>query len=71
MIGGVLYNADIFTKDTMQQLASRFLGMLDRVVADPDQSVGELARAPEDELERLREWNARGAMAPAARAMLE
>ncbi len=66
MIGGVLYNADIFMKDTMQQLASRFLGMLDRVVADPAQTVGELARAPDDEVERLREWNRSGAIAPQA-----
>jgi len=64
MIGGVLYNADIFTKDTMRELASRFLGLLDRIVADPDQTVGELARAPDDEIERLREWNASGAIAP-------
>jgi amino acid adenylation domain-containing protein len=65
MIGGVLYNADIFTKGTMRELASRFLGMLDRVVADPGQTVGELARAPDDEVERLREWNAGGTSAPA------
>ncbi|HEX5124543.1 MAG TPA: amino acid adenylation domain-containing protein [Rhodanobacteraceae bacterium] len=64
MIGGVLYNADIFTKETMQRLASRFLGMLDRIVADPQQTVGELARAPDDEIEQLREWNASGAIAP-------
>jgi non-ribosomal peptide synthetase component F/acyl carrier protein len=38
--------------------------MLDRVVADPDQTVGELARAPDDEVERVREWNASGATAP-------
>jgi amino acid adenylation domain-containing protein len=64
MIGGVLYNADIFTKATMQQLASRFLGMLERAVAAPDQTVGDLAQAPEEEIERLDDWNARGASAP-------
>lgn len=47
--GGVQYNADLFRAETAEKLRDRFLLMLERLVADPAQSVEQLLRASEIE----------------------
>jgi len=42
--GGVQYNADLFHESTAEALRDRFLFMLEKLVADPSQSVSKLLR---------------------------
>jgi amino acid adenylation domain-containing protein len=53
MTGGVLYNADLFETDSARLFASRYLELLERVVAHPALSIAELTAADANERERV------------------
>ncbi|MBN8727811.1 MAG: amino acid adenylation domain-containing protein [Xanthomonadales bacterium] len=43
MVGGAVYNADTLERATVQRLVADFLALIDGVIADPAQSVAQLA----------------------------
>ncbi|SFM99925.1 non-ribosomal peptide synthetase [Dokdonella immobilis] len=63
MVGGVLYNADLFEADTARLFAAHYLELLDRVVADPAQSIAALTSANRADLARIDDF---GRIAPRA-----
>ena len=53
MVGGVLYNADLFEAETARLFAEHYLELLERVIADPAQSIAALTAADRAELVRV------------------
>ena len=58
MVGGVTYNADILQAGTARLLRDRYLSMMKRISADPQQPVRALIAISAAELEQERQWNA-------------
>ncbi|HEU4591743.1 MAG TPA: amino acid adenylation domain-containing protein [Steroidobacteraceae bacterium] len=54
--GGFNYNADVFEASTAEAFRSRYLGLLERVVANPDVSVDALLALPGADRDRFRKW---------------
>ena len=57
MVGGVLYNADLFHARTARSLAEGYIRILARLIEDPSCTVADLTRATPEEIERVRAWN--------------
>ena len=54
--GGVQYDADLFLPSTARAIRDRFLALLDRLQADPEQSVDALLALAPDEQPVLTQW---------------
>src|SRR6185436_9900779 len=66
------YNTDLFDAATAARLASHFVTLLESIVADPSQRVGDLRLLPAEERERLLvDWNATRAAYPDTLALHE
>jgi len=65
MTGGLLYNADLFTSDTAKRFAKSYQTLLQRIIADPQQSIFELTRADADDAAQIERWKS-SAPAPSA-----
>ncbi len=60
------YNSDLFDRATIERLASQYLRLLERVVANPDERLGDLPLQSESEQDQVvRVWNATDAAYPA------
>ncbi|MFL6117997.1 amino acid adenylation domain-containing protein, partial [Actinophytocola sp.] len=58
LVGRLVYATDLFTADTVERLADRFLRVLTAVAADPGQPVDEIdLLAPRERQEVLHDWN--------------
>lgn len=57
MIGGVLYNTDLFHPQTANLLAQRYVTLLESVVDNPHQSIAQMTSAPPNEIDLMRSWN--------------
>jgi amino acid adenylation domain-containing protein len=58
LLGGVTYNADILQAATARLQRDRYLSLMARVSADPQQTIDALIAANDDELSQLKQWNA-------------
>ena len=62
------YSTDLFDPESIENLAGRFVALLEAVAAEPDRPIADLAQLGEDERERLIvEWNATEAPISAVR----
>lgn len=50
------YRTSLFKRDTIQRLADHFVGLLEAIVAAPDQPIGKLALISDDEKARQLDW---------------
>jgi len=58
LVGRLVYATDLFTEDTAERLADRFLRVLTAVAADPGQPVDQVdLLAPRERQEVLHDWN--------------
>ncbi|WP_258170679.1 condensation domain-containing protein, partial [Burkholderia cepacia] len=58
LAGSLEYNLDLFDADTIDRMAEHFRTLVDAVVADPDQPLGELSLSSDAERDLLTvEWN--------------
>ncbi|MGA9422425.1 MAG: amino acid adenylation domain-containing protein [Rhodanobacteraceae bacterium] len=64
MIGGVLYNEDLFHPQTARLLARRYVTLLESAVENPHQSIAQMTGAPPDEIDLMRSWNDTGVESP-------
>ncbi len=71
LIGGVLYRTDLFHDESMRVLAQCYVELLERIIADPQQSIATLIRITHSELDQLRHWNATDGVAVAPRGIHE
>jgi amino acid adenylation domain-containing protein/non-ribosomal peptide synthase protein (TIGR01720 family) len=57
--GSIEYNTDLFDRSTIERMTGQFQRLLESIVADPTQTVGELSLLSEEERQQLLvEWNA-------------
>jgi len=52
------YRAELFTSETIQRLAGHWQNLLQALVENPAQSIGELPMLSVDDLQQLQRWNA-------------
>lgn len=64
LLGSVVYSTDLFDRETVERMVTRFQELLAAAVADPEVPVGSLRMLPEAELGLLEEWNGTGAELP-------
>ena len=65
LVGRLEYNTDIFEASTINRLVTHFQNLIEAIVADPDQAIGELALLSSSERQQiLVDWNATGAEYP-------
>ncbi|SBT39365.1 non-ribosomal peptide synthetase/MFS transporter [Micromonospora auratinigra] len=55
--GKLVFNTDLFDRDTVERMAARWTALLDAIVAAPDTPVSRLALLPAGERELLAAWN--------------
>ncbi|MEU5949326.1 amino acid adenylation domain-containing protein [Micromonospora sp. NPDC047465] len=69
LYGKLVFNTDLFTRDTVERMAQRFSTLLRAVVAAPDTPISALDLLPADERELLAGWNDTTADFPAAQTL--
>jgi len=70
--GQLEYATDLFDRSTMEAMAQRLVRVLEAVVSDPEQAIGQIEILDEAERRQiLEEWNATEAEYPAARSRRE
>ncbi|MFB2970447.1 amino acid adenylation domain-containing protein [Aerosakkonema sp. BLCC-F183] len=57
IVGGFIYNTDLFDADTMTRMAGHFQTLLESIVAHPEQRICELSLLTEREHQQLLLWN--------------
>ncbi|MFG3714615.1 amino acid adenylation domain-containing protein [Micromonospora sp. NPDC047730] len=69
LYGKLVFNTDLFTRDTVERVAQRFSTLLRAVVAAPDTPISALGLLPADERDLLAGWNDTAADFPAAQTL--
>ncbi|MFG3422715.1 amino acid adenylation domain-containing protein [Micromonospora sp. NPDC048063] len=69
LYGKLVFNTDLFTRDTVERVAQRFSTLLRAVVAAPDTPISALDLLPADERDLLAGWNDTAADFPAAQTL--
>ncbi|MFG3708201.1 amino acid adenylation domain-containing protein [Micromonospora sp. NPDC047670] len=69
LYGKLVFNTDLFTRDTVERMARRLSTLLRAAVAAPDTPISALDLLPADERELLAGWNATAADFPAAQTL--
>ncbi|MFI6885461.1 amino acid adenylation domain-containing protein [Streptosporangium canum] len=64
LLGSVVYSTDLFDRESVERMVTRFQELLAAAVADPEAPVGSLRMLPAAELGLLEEWNGTGAELP-------
>ena len=57
LLGALEYNRDLFDADTIVRMVGHYRTLLESMVADPEQTAGELQLLTVDEQEQLVKWN--------------
>ncbi|MBF2002243.1 MAG: amino acid adenylation domain-containing protein [Synechococcales cyanobacterium M58_A2018_015] len=57
LVGGLEYNRDLFTADTLRRLANHFCTLVASIVTDPDQPIGSLTLLTPTEQQQFVAWN--------------
>ncbi|MER7335009.1 MULTISPECIES: amino acid adenylation domain-containing protein [unclassified Micromonospora] len=69
LYGKLVFNTDLFTRDTVERMAQRLSTLLRAVVAAPDTPISALDLLPADERNLLAGWNATAADFPATQTL--
>ncbi|MGW4498806.1 amino acid adenylation domain-containing protein [Micromonospora sp. NPDC004336] len=69
LYGKLVFNTDLFTRDTVERMAGRFTTLLRAAVATPDTPISALGLLPADERALLAGWNDTGADFPDAQTL--
>ncbi|MFG3700904.1 amino acid adenylation domain-containing protein [Micromonospora sp. NPDC047620] len=69
LYGKLVFNTDLFTRDTVERMAQRLSTLLRAVVAAPDTPISALDLLPGDERDLLAGWNDTAADFPAAQTL--